>query len=114
MGIKIEFNPDLALRKYGIKRRLKEECLPKKLKIGKIYNFLKEGQRSYWLEGEVPLLETRGNAKLSRHLASIIILEAIHLLIKNKIYTKGKYKINEIYDINNPEIYFEGMNKIRK
>lgn len=113
MGIKIEFNPDLALRKFGTRNRLEEECLPKKPDVGHTYKFLKEGQRNYWLEGEIPLLETKGNSILSRPLASISILESTHFIRDKKIYTKGKYKINEIYNINNPKIYFEGINKIK-
>ncbi|GAJ12341.1 unnamed protein product, partial [marine sediment metagenome] len=73
MGIQIEFNPDLALRKFGTPGRLEEECLPKTLIVGEMHQFLKKGQRVYWLEGEIPLLETKGNQQLSRPLASIQI-----------------------------------------
>ena len=52
MGIQIEFNPDLALRKFGTSSRLEEECLPKILEVGKVYQFFKKRQRNYWLEGE--------------------------------------------------------------
>jgi hypothetical protein len=41
MGINIEFNPELCLRDYNSKGRLKEECIPKTLEIGKIYPFVK-------------------------------------------------------------------------
>ncbi len=37
MGIKIEFNPDLALRNIGEHKkgqRREEECIPENLKIG--------------------------------------------------------------------------------
>lgn len=117
MGIAVEFNPDLALRdisEFKKGKRKKEECLPEKLQAGKVYEFLKSGQRNYWLEGELPLLETKGNQKLSRPLASIIILEATHTLIDNKTYTKGRYKIIEVFDIKNPEIHFESYAKIPK
>lgn len=110
MGIAVEFNPDLALRDYShfkSGKRKKEECLPSKIEKGKVYNFLKSGQRNYWLEGELPLLKTEGNQKLSRPLASIRIIEATHLLIKGVPCTKGKYKAIEIFDINLPEIHFE-------
>ena len=69
MGIKVEFNPDLALRnisEYKKGNRKIEECIPEILKVGKVYNFLKNDQRNYWLQGEIPLLETKGNEKLSR------------------------------------------------
>ena len=116
MGIAVEFNPDLALRNYKeseMGNRKKEECIPKVLKIGKVYNFLKSGQRNYWIEGELPLLETKGNQKLSRPIASIIILEATHILIDGKPYTKGKYKITDVFDTKNPEIHFESYAKIK-
>ena len=109
MGIKVEFNPDLALRKYQTPSRLESECLPKNLEIGKIYSFLKKGQRNYWLEGEIPLLETKGNADLSKPLASIIILEATHFLKDNKPYTKGKYQVIEVF--NDKAIHFNGFSK---
>ena len=113
MGIKVEFNPDLALRdisEYKEGRRKIEECLPEKLEEGKIYSFLKEGQRLYWLEGELPLLETKGMENLSKPKASILILEAIHFRENNKNYTKGSYKVIKI--IAEDEIYFNGINKL--
>lgn len=96
MGIKVEFNPDLALRDYPeflAGRRKIEECLPDKIEAGKIYNFLKSDQRNYWLLGELPLLRTEGNQKLSRPLPSIIILEATHFYKDDEVWTKGKYKL---------------------
>ena len=113
MGIQIEFNPDLALRnilQYKSGNRKPEECIPEKIEVGEIYDFLKEGQRFYWLEGELPLLETTGNGNLSTPKASIIILETTHIKENNKTYTKGKYKVVKI--IQNGEIYFNGINKI--
>ena len=77
-----------------------------------ILEFMKKGQRNYFLQGEIPLLETQGNQILSRPLASIKILEYTHKLLDNTPYTIGKYQIIEIYDINDPKIHFEGMNKI--
>jgi len=50
MGIQVEFNPDLALRniaEYKSGKRKIEECVPNPLKKGKVYNFLKKGQRNY-------------------------------------------------------------------
>lgn len=112
MGITVEFNPDLALRKFGTVNRLEEECLPQEIVKGQLCKFLKEGQRNYWLDGEIPLIETKGNAQLSRPLASIVILKATHFKKNNKIYTEGIYRIKEVYDINDSSIHFEGMNKI--
>ena len=114
MGIKVEFNLALALRAFGTEGRLKEECLPEILKSGEEYPFLKEGQRNYLLEGETPLLETKGNQQLSRPLASIRILEAMHFLLDNKPYTKGKYIIIEAYNPEDDRIHFECFNKIKE
>lgn len=94
MGIKVEFNPDLALRdisEYKAGRRKIEECIPESLEVGKVYDFLKNGQRNYWLDGEPPLLETKGNEQLSAPTASIIILEVTHFRRDNENYTRGKY-----------------------
>ncbi len=113
MGIAVEFNPDLALRsiyEYKAGRRKIEECLPEKLKVGEIYNFLKSGQRNYWLDGEVPLLETKGNQKLSRPFASIIILEAVHFKENAEIWTKGKHQIVEVF--NGDKIEFESYARV--
>ncbi len=111
MGIQVEFNPDLALRTFGAEGRLKSECLPEKLEVGKSYNFLKEGQRNYWLEGEIPLRITEGHQKLSRPIASIRILYAMHLMENNMLYTQGEYEVREVFDINDKSIHFEGMDK---
>jgi len=113
MGIQIEFNPDLALRDISESKsgnRKIEECIPNPLEIDKVYNFLKEGQRCYWLEGELPLLETKGMSNLSKPKASIIILEVTHFKESGKTYTKGKYRVIKI--ISEGEIYFNGINKI--
>ncbi|MFA5381579.1 MAG: hypothetical protein WC356_00300 [Candidatus Micrarchaeia archaeon] len=115
MGIQTEYNPDLALRNFDeFKKgnREIEECIPENIEVEKIYNFLKKGQRNYWIEGEIPLLETKGNAQLSKPLASIIILEATHFLLNDEPWTKGKYKVIEIFDKNDNKIHFNGFEKI--
>ena len=115
MGIVTEYNPDLALRnisEFNEKRRKKEECIPAKLKVGKIYPFLKSGQRHYWLFGEIPLLETKGDQKLSKPLASVVILEATHFLDKGQLFTKGKYIVKEIFS--DDKIHFNGFAKVGK
>ncbi|MGM5484084.1 MAG: hypothetical protein ACQER9_04180 [Nanobdellota archaeon] len=112
MGIKVEFNPDLALRNIGeFKKgnRKKEECIPEEIEEGKIYKFLKKDQRNYWLFGEIPLLETKGNEVLSRPKASIIILEATHFVENGCIHTRGKYEVVEIFK--DDKIYFEGFDR---
>ena len=115
MGIQTEYNPDLALRNFDeFKKgnRKQEECIPENIQAGQIYIFLKKGQRNYWLEGEIPLLETKGNQQLSMPLASIIIVEATHFLLNNVPYTKGKFKVIEIFDRTDTEIHFNGFAKV--
>ena len=113
MGIQVEFNPDLALRnisEFKNGNRKSEECIPENIESGKTYDFLKSGQRNYWLFGELPLLETKGNAVLSRPIASIVIIEATHFVIGDEIFTKGKYKVIEVF--NDKEIYFESYARV--
>ncbi len=113
MGIKVEFNPDLALRnisEFKAGNRKKEECIPEQLEVGKIYEFLKKDQRLYWLHGELPLLQTEGNEKLSRPVASIVIKSVTHFLESGTVYTKGEYEVTEVFSDNN--IHFDGYAKI--
>ena len=45
MGIKVEFNPDLALREFSefvSGNREEEECVPERFEIDKEYHFLKK------------------------------------------------------------------------
>ncbi|MFA5076619.1 MAG: hypothetical protein WC480_04370 [Patescibacteria group bacterium] len=112
MGIAVEFNPALCLRnisEYKSGQRKIEECVPEPLVVGQTYPFLKKEQRNFWLLGEVPLTETTGG-KFSRPIASIIILEATHFVEDNQIYTKGIYKVAEIF--NDDKIHFECYDKI--
>lgn len=116
MGIKTEFNPDLALRnisEFKKGSRKEEECVPENLIAGKIYNFLKNGQRNYWLEGEIPLLETAGMQKLSIPLASIIILEATHFIENKEVWTRGKYKVIDVFPKDSTKINFNGFARIK-
>ncbi len=115
MGIQTEYNPDLALRniaEFNKDVRKKEECIPEDLRVGQICEFLKKGQRNYWIEGEIPLLETKGNQQLSKPLASIIILEATHFLLAGVPWTKGKYKVVEVFDSKDNRIHFNGFDKV--
>ncbi|MDD4990452.1 MAG: hypothetical protein PHW31_04065 [Candidatus Pacebacteria bacterium] len=114
MGIKVEFNPDLALRniaEFENGSRKIEECIPKNLEAGKVYPFFKKEQRLYWLFGEIPLLETRGNQVLSRPKASVIILEATHFLENREVHTKGRYKVVMIF--NDEKVHFDGFDRIK-
>ena len=124
MGIKVEFNPDLALRnisEYRSGNKKIEECIPENLVKEKIYNFLKRGQRLFWLSdskfwgnGQIPLCQTDGQENLSRPVASIKILEVTHFLDKGEVYTRGKYKVVDIFDPNDQKINFEACKRIFK
>jgi hypothetical protein len=120
MGIQVEFNPDLALRniqEYKKGSRSLEECIPENLEENVIYSFLKKGQRFYWLHGEIPLLETKGEGQLSRPVASVRILTVTHFFRDghpDDVYTKGKYLVKEVYDKDDPAIHFEGFAKVTK
>ncbi|MGC9309829.1 MAG: hypothetical protein ACP5D2_04010 [Candidatus Nanoarchaeia archaeon] len=85
-----------------------EECLPETLEIEGVYNFLKKGLRNYWILGEIPLRETKGNENLSKPIASIKILEVTHFLKDGEIWTKGKYKVIETNNF-----AFDGYEKIK-
>lgn len=115
MGIQVEFNPDLALRRHGTPGREDYECIPEDMKEGVTYHFLKEGQRNYCLDETIPLVETEGEGKLSRPLASITILEATHFLsqLSKKVYTRGLYKIIRVFDPKDPTVHFEAMREVR-
>ena len=120
MGIQVEFNPDLALRDYSEfekGNRKEEECIPKNIEQGKVYFFLKKGQRLFWLnddafwsKGEMPLCKTQGDQKLSRPVASIKMIEVTHFLENKEVYTKGKYKVVEVF--NDDKIHFDGMKRV--
>jgi hypothetical protein len=122
MGITVEFNPDLALRdisEHKSGKRKIQECVPENLKAGEVFEFLKKGQRLYWLSdsefwgnGQIPLCKTGGDEKLSRPIASIKILEATHFLKNGEIWTKGKYKVIDVFDENDQKINFEGLKRI--
>jgi len=122
MGIAVEFNPDLALRdiaEFKAGRRKIEECIPEKLEEGRIYEFLKKGQRLYWLSddafwdnGQIPLCKTVGNMELSRPIASIKMLEVTHFLENGECFTKGTYKVISVFDENDKTIHFEACKRI--
>ncbi len=114
MGIQVEFNPDLALRnivEFKNDNRKVEECIPETLESGKEYSFLKSDQRNYWLLGELPLVETEGEGRLSKPKAGIVITEATHFLVDDRVYTKGKYKVIEVFD--DDQVHFDGFTKIK-
>lgn len=109
MPINIEFAPELVLYRT---HNIEEARIPQSLEIGETYNFLKSGQRAYWLEGEQALVEKLEDGSLSKPIASIMILSATHFMQDKKVYTKGTYKVLRIIKPN--EIYFNGCEPITK
>jgi len=117
MGIQVEFNPDLCLRdikEFKEDRRKEEECIPENLEAGKVYDFLKKGQRNFWLLGEIPLRETKGDGILGKPIASVIILEVVHFLENGEMFTKGRYKIVDVFDPNDKTPKFDGLDRIKE
>jgi len=49
----------------------------------------------------MPLCKTEGNQKLSKPIASIKMLEVTHFIFEGDIWTKGKYKVIEVFDLEN-------------
>ncbi|HLA23378.1 MAG TPA: hypothetical protein VJZ93_02475 [Candidatus Nanoarchaeia archaeon] len=113
MGIKVEFNSELALRNFGEEGRLPSECLPKELDIGTKHFFTKKGQRNYFLEGEIPLVRTNGNGEISGPLANVKILEVSHFLRKGEPYTRGVYEVISVYDTSKNEILLREVQKAK-
>ncbi|MDP1833720.1 MAG: hypothetical protein Q8L11_02200 [Candidatus Moranbacteria bacterium] len=117
MGIKVEFNPDLALRdifesKKG--RRKIEECVPENIKTGKIYNFLKREQRIYWFYGEVSLIKTTTKGgSFSQPVANVEFVEVTHFMQDGEVWTKGKYKVSEVFSAGKTE-FVRGCQMARK
>ena len=115
MGIQVEFNPDLALRsieEFRAGRRKKAECVPENLEKGEVYSFLKKGQRLYWLHGEIPLKITKGNQDMSSPVASVAVLEAVHFVLEGEAWTKGSYRVVDVFDPSDGTVHFNTMDRI--
>lgn len=117
MGIPVEFNPDLALRdisEFNAGRRKIEECIPENLEEGSVYEFLKKEQRIYYLLGEVSLIETTSKGGLfSKPRAVVEILEVVHFKKDNEVYTRGKYKVSKVLEVDN-DLPFEKCSMVKK
>jgi hypothetical protein len=109
----IEVNPALILRDTdeGQKgNRRPEECIPENLQTGQIYPFLKKDQRIFWFDGEIPLIVKGSDGNKSRPIASISILEVTHFVDNGTLWTRGLYKVTEIFG--DEEIHFDGLEKV--
>ena len=120
MGIEVEFNPDLCLRRSEVfPARADTECIPEPLEVGEDYEFLKRGQRCFFFGKEVPLRETRGYGRLGKPIASIMILEATHYFGDDPggdykgVWTKGRYRVVEVFNPDDKTIHFEGFERRR-
>lgn len=98
MGIEVEFNPELALRKHGTRGRRKEECLPEQIMEGTEYAFLKAGQRNYYMRGDISLVETAGEGMLAAPVANVRIIEATHFTNDGQVFTRGTYRVTKLLD----------------
>lgn len=108
MGLAVKFNPDLASRDFSeckVGKRKTEECNPEKLEAGKAYPFLKRGRRNSRFGGELPLLETKGERRLSRLKASIRILETRHFVEDSEVWTKRRCEVVAVFTDEN--VYLE-------
>ena len=117
MGVPVEFNSVLALRNHSAAsgdERSAMERIPASLVAGSVHEFLKSGQRIYRLDVEIPLVETRGGHDISRPLASIMIIEATHVLRDGAYWTKGTYRIAEVFDPADPAVHFEFAHRARR
>jgi hypothetical protein len=111
----LEVNPALILRNADeaqTGQRKAEECIPDELQIGKSYPFLKKGQRIYWFDSEIPLIEKSTAGDLSRPLASVQIVEVTHVKDNGVLMTRGLYKVIEVFQ--DDSIHFEGLQKIQQ
>lgn len=109
----IDVNPALILRNMDEAhkgQRKVEECIPEQLVVGQSYPFLKKDQRIYWLKGEVPLMEKNEVGEVSRPVASIQILESTHFTENGQLYTRGLYRVTEVFS--DTGIHFEGLDKV--
>jgi hypothetical protein len=111
MGIAVEFNPELALRdlsEFKAGKRKIEECIPENLEVGKVYDFLKKEQRIYYLKGMISLIETTSaGGSFSQPRANINILEVIHFVENGEVFTRGKYQVIEIFEIDRDAPFVE-------
>lgn len=112
MGIKVEFNPDLALRsieEFKAGRRAEDECVPESLEVGKSYRFRKLGQRLYHIGGKTPLLLTEGEERCTEPLAAVRITEVSHILEGDTVFTVGTYSVDRV--LTNGWVDFGGYGK---
>ena len=60
-----------------------------------------------------PLVETKGKGKLSKELAAIRILEVTHFFDDtNKVWTRGKYRVEEVFDKEDKRINFQNCTRV--
>ena len=114
MNLKIELH--LALRPYGTAGREPEECLPHILEAGSIYDFMKKGggRRIQPISRPIPFHLTYGNNRVQRPpIAAVTIIEPRHdLLPTGELATRGKYRVECLFDGKHPQSifeYFEGL-----
>lgn len=98
LGFSVEFNDKLALRpfiEYQNGKRKREECIDQLLQCS-TYEFLKSDRRVFPLHENIPLVITAGEQRFSEPLALVQILEYTHAISDGKIYTRGRYKVEQL------------------
>lgn len=101
MGVQLEFNWLLALRKDTPKNRTGRdisELIPSELQRGSEYRFRKEGLRVYPLHQPMLLAETEGNNNLGVPRGIVIVREYTHKTEGGRDITEGKYMVERIVD----------------
>lgn len=100
MGVPVEFNSVLALRRTddGYRRR-PEEYLPDEPKVGEEYSFRKTGQRIYQLGVPMRLVRTIGDEKSTKKVGIIAISEVRYVLEDDRVFTLGRYRILSLENV---------------
>jgi len=60
-----------------------------------------------------PLVVTIGGGKLSKELAAVRILEVTHFFDEDgKVWTKGKYRVEEVFEKEDKRIHFQNCTRV--
>ena len=51
---------------------------------------------------------------MGKPIANVMILEAKHFLKENVMFTKGKYKVIDVFDPNDETPKFDGLDRIKE
>lgn len=106
MGLKVEFNSVLALRKSATPGFLSNECAPLQPRTGVRYSFLKKEHRVYPINTDIPLLVTKGGRDFIALVGFIKILSyTVSSELGEGIYTVGTYEFVSLSSQSESDIY---------